>query len=185
MAGRWAGALFAQSIMLGSANAGEEMPEVSALNRDLPHTFLANRPERAAFARAVAEYCGAVTRTTPTNTPAEDAWLRRELDRPNLGGADRVWASAELARFNLAGHFNDCVDTGKKLLAAQSADDRKMEAYLFVSLAWTFSNESFHEQMARQAGMNDKWYGISWTHAYHTSCLIAAMGAIQSIPVTP
>jgi hypothetical protein len=59
------------------------MPEVPALLKyvigvegGLPsHTL--DPPDRAGFARAVADYCDLVIRTIPTNTPAEDAWVRK------------------------------------------------------------------------------------------------------------
>jgi hypothetical protein len=183
MGGRWAGALLALSMFGGSANAQEEMPEFYVVHRyawirPVP-TF--DKAERAVFAGAVTDYCVAVIRAMPTNTPAEDAWVHNEGNTTNLDKVRHLTATAEYARFSLAKTYNECVHFGKKLLAAQSADNRMEEADLFAALAATFNYDGDMRIYARQATMNENWFGIASISSLRDSLLRAAMRAIESL----
>ena len=163
----------------------EEMPEFAAVHRYallefVPHTF--DQPDRAAFARAMTDYCGAAIKAMPTNTPAENAWLRNEVNTADMDKIRHLTSTSEYARFRLASLYNDCVDRGKKLLAAQSAGDRRAEADMFVSLAATFNYDRDLVIYARNAAMNEDRFGVTWIASVRNSFLVAAMRAIESIP---
>jgi hypothetical protein len=194
MVGRWAGALFASAILLGSANAQDGMPEFRAVWGYVTHAMPSltfDAPDRAAFAGAVAAYCSAVIKSMPTNTPAEDAWVRDEGKTTDFNKQKRLQGSAEYARFMLATTFNDCVGLTRKLLAAQSSGDRRLEAEIFVRLAGAFNYDSVLGFYANNAAMNADWLGLGWIGdqrglgwlgVVRLVFLQAAIRSIESIP---
>ena len=100
-------------------------------------------------------YCWEVLNNEPTNTPAEDAWVKTEMSGPvdDLARMSRLMASMEWARNQLKQTFADCIQKVSLLRQAPSQNDLGAEAARFVSLAMTFNADSDIDKFEKRANM--------------------------------
>ncbi len=107
------------------------------------------------LARLFDGYCREVLNNVPTNTPAEDAWVKTELAGPvdNLARMSRLIASTEWARHQLKQTFTDCVRKIDLLRRAQAQNALAAEAAHFVDLAMTFNSDADINTFAKRANM--------------------------------
>ena len=122
-------------------------------------SFAFNQPytsqNRVELARLFDAYCREIFDSVPTNTPAEDAWVKTEVSGPvdDFRRMSRLIASTEWARHQLTKTFSDCLQKVALLRQVQSQKLLAAEAAQFASLALTFNADTDIDTFAKRANM--------------------------------
>lgn len=164
--------LFAAAILfVGHSPASAEplSPPTSALLRHaLDEKALQTVAARKILTEKVKAYCNEIRSVFPQNSPAEDAWLREEIQ---AGGerATRIFPSPEWGRRQVKIFTDGCLQWVRKL------DESPENAKAYVGLGYTFvrlgTDSEYH---ARKNGLDPEKYGFSLVLNVVTQSLLAA-----------
>ena len=134
----------------------------------------ANRVE---LSRQFEAYCREVLDTVPTNTPAEDAWVMAESKTSDTNRITRLVSSKEWARHQLKETFSECLQKVALLQQAQANNARSAEAAQFISLAYTFNQDTDLAAFAKRVDL--KLELSPFVNSFRQVLMIAAMRTLD------
>ncbi|MET4297060.1 hypothetical protein ABIB06_007653 [Bradyrhizobium sp. LB8.2] len=132
----------------------------------------ANRIE---LSRRFEGYCHEVLDAVPTNTPAEDAWVIAESKTSDLNRVTRLVSTKEWARYRLKETFSECLQKIAVLQQAQANNARSAEAAQFISLAYTFNQDTDLAAFAKRVDLKS---GLE-LNLFRQVLMIAAMRTLD------
>lgn len=135
----------------------------------------ANRVE---LSRRFEDYCREVLDTVPTNTPAEDAWVNAESNTSDTNRITRLVASKEWARHQLRETFSECLHKVAFLQQAQANNARSAEAAQFISLAYTFNQDTDLAAFAKRIDLKSDLVR-STVNLFRQRLMLAAMRTLD------
>jgi hypothetical protein len=145
------------------------------------------RPVPALLARAVSNYCNELLSVIPSNSPSEDAWIRKEMATTDLGKIRRAEASAEYARFFLVEMFTDCRMVTSKLIEYGSTPHR-VAAIHWAQLALTFQNTEDAKIHAARLGLfragkaENDIYAFDLIHNMRRASNLSVITILEKLP---
>lgn len=156
-----------------SAKAAEVVPEARALIAQVtgPSTLL----DRTALGQAFSDYCNAVLRAIPRNSPREQECLVGELNSTDHSRIFRAATSPEYARDKLLVAFHSCVSSATLILRAGNTPN---ETTGWVALALAFNDDDTLLSSARAIGImqppTPDAFALGWLTIWRGGALAAA-----------
>jgi len=111
---------------------------------------------RVELSRLVEAYCREILDVVPTNTPAEDAWVTAESKTSDINRITRLVSTKEWARYQLKETFSECLQKITLLQQAQANNARSAEAAVFISLAFTFNQDTDLAAFAKRVDLKSE-----------------------------
>lgn len=136
-----------------------------------------NPSNRVELSRRFAAYCRELLDAVPTNTPAENAWVIAESKTSDTDRITRLVSSKEWARHQLTETFSECLQKVAWLQQAQANNARSAEAAQFISLAYTFNQDSDLVVFAKRIGL--KLELSPFVNSFRQVLMIAAMRTLD------
>ena len=139
---------------------------------------------RSTFVATLADYCAQVLMALPTNTPAEDAWVRAEASTSDLAKIRRLVASPEYGRRALKTICGNCVESTGALKRAQTGLSRgdsavHSESSELLRIAFDFNNDGDIVAYATHAGLSPEVWRLDFLGAVRKSLLVAALRVLE------
>jgi hypothetical protein len=143
------------------------------------------KPGRAKFASVLATYCTEVLKALPTNTPAEDAWVRAEMNTSDMAKTRRLASSPEFSRRELKSVFENCVEATANIMRFQKLTKRndsaaRLEAAELVRLALNFNYDNDIRAYASRAGLSSNAWKLDFLHSIRWALLVAALRTLEN-----
>lgn len=177
-------ALLTLALMAGPATTGAYSQATATARRSAQNDLFrfsfkltfspANRVE---LSRRFEAYCREVLDTVPTNTPAEDSWVAAETTTSDTNRLTRLVSSKEWARHQLKDTFSECLEKVALLQQAQANKARSAEAAQFISLAYTFNQDTDLAAFARRIDLKSEL--SPFVNSFRQVLMIAAMRTLD------
>lgn len=135
---------------------------------------------RSELAKLFVTFCRDVLAAVPTNTPAEDAWVRQEGNTTDVAKISRLVGTVEYARHKLKDTFSACVARASDLTTVQQKPDWRAEAAGFISLAAVFNEDADLKALAERLhvhAIDDEFLVL---YSVRRILLIAALRTLDS-----
>lgn len=168
-------------LLLGEAHAqqsSQAIPEVSIITGQIATAGSAQ--ERRSFVTALANYCDAVKRVTPTNTPREADWVASEGKSNDPNRLARLWGTTEFARQQLADFLTNCQSHARFAAAANEMNASRSEAAFLVLLALGFEFDAL--RFAPTVPLDPQKFGFGWFSLIRQQLLRSALKALEATP---
>lgn len=176
---KWTAALAVALVLVSPSQA----QSLSAYSRILKFG-LSGKPydaaARAELTKLFVGFCRDVLAIVPTNTPAEDAWVRQEGNTTDVAKISRLVSSAEYARQQLKETFSTCVTRASDLASFQQRGDWRAEAAGFVSLAAVFNEDGDLKALAERLQIKTIEDQFLLLYTVRRTLLIAALRTLDS-----
>ncbi|MFK4647371.1 hypothetical protein ABIF96_005945 [Bradyrhizobium ottawaense] len=135
---------------------------------------------RVELAKLFVMFCQDVLAAVPTNTPAEDAWVRQEGNTTDVAKISRLVGTIEYARHQLKDTFSTCVARASDLVVIQKKSDWRAEAAGFISLAAVFNEDADLKALAARLHIQTIDDQFVLLYSVRRILLIAALRTLDS-----
>jgi hypothetical protein len=142
------------------------------------------KPGRAKFVGILATYCADVLKALPTNTPAEDAWVRAEGNTTDMDKIRRLISSPEWSRRELKQLFEGCVESTTNIQRIQKLTEKndsvaRSEAQELLRIAFDFNNDNDILAYASRAGLSTRAWQLDFLPSVRKSLIVAALRVLE------